>query len=95
MHLRPELQPAFKDGRLLILWPFPPTKNRATATLAQQHNRFVGALTDRIFVPHAAPDSRTAALVEELRSDGKVILSITDLVKSEVSVRGLAQSGAA
>jgi len=62
MRLKPELQPAFKDGRLLILSPFPPTQNRITTALAEQRNRFVGALADRIFVPHAAPGSKSAAL---------------------------------
>jgi hypothetical protein len=42
-------------------------------------DRFVGALADRVFVPHAAPNSRTLALCNELRAAGKQILSITDL----------------
>src|SRR5665213_3410249 len=57
MRLKPELQPVFKDGRLLILSPFPPAQNRITTVLAQQRNRFIGALADSIFVPHAAPGS--------------------------------------
>jgi hypothetical protein len=77
MRLKPELQPAFKDGRLLILSPFAPTpaNARVTAALAQQRNRFVGALADRIFVAHAAPGSRTASLQEELKRTGKSILT--------------------
>lgn len=77
MRLKPELQPAFKDGRLLILSPFAPTtaNARVTSALAHQRNRFVGALADRIFVPHAAPGSRTAFLQEELKRTGKSILS--------------------
>jgi hypothetical protein len=37
-------------GRLLILSPFPsiPANARVTAALAQQRNRFVGVLVDRI-----------------------------------------------
>lgn len=77
MRLKPELQPAFKDGRLLILSPFAPipANARVTAALAQQRNRFVGALAERIFVPHAAPGSRTASLQEELKRTGKSILT--------------------
>lgn len=84
MRLKPELQPAFKDGRLLILSPFAPTPAhaRVTAALAQQRNRFVGALADRIFVPHAASGSRTLALCAELvkpqSGKGKNIVSIDD-----------------
>ena len=78
MRLKPELQPAFKDGRLLILSPFAPTpaNARVTVALAQQRNRFVGALADRIFVPHAAPGGRTASLQEELKRTGKPVFSL-------------------
>lgn len=80
MRLKPELQPAFKEGRLLILSPFAPTpaNTRVTAALAQQRNRFVGALADRIFVPHAAPGSRTLALCGELHQAGKKIITVQD-----------------
>jgi len=84
MRLKPELQPAFKDGRLLILSPFAPTPAhaRVTAALAQERNRFVGAFADRIFVPHAAPGSRTLALCTELvkpqSGKGKKIVTIDD-----------------
>jgi hypothetical protein len=78
MRLKPELQPAFKDGRLLILSPFPPTQNRMTTALAEQRNRFIGALADRIFVPHAAPNSRTLALCATLSNSGKRILTVSD-----------------
>ena len=78
MRLKPELQRAFKEGRLLILSPFAPAKNRITTALAEQRNRFVASLSDRIFVPHAAPGSRTAALTDHLRSSGKQIQTIAD-----------------
>ncbi len=80
MRLKSELQPAFRAGRLLILSPFAPipVHSRATTALAEQRNRFVASLSDRIFVPHAAPGSRTAALTEELRSSGKQIQTSTD-----------------
>ena len=76
MRLKPELQPAFKEGRLLILSPFPPGHNRITANLAQQRNRFVGFLADSIFVPHAATGSRTELLVDLLRKAGKEIRTL-------------------
>jgi len=79
MRLKRELTPAFDAGRLLILSPFPPEDKRMTAALAEARNRFVGAVADRVFVPHAAPNSRTLALCNELRAAGKQILSITDL----------------
>ena len=78
MRLKPELQPAFKEGRLLILSPFPPVQNRITTALAQQRNRFVGTLADTILVPHAAPGSRTLDYCTELSSAGKKIVTIAD-----------------
>jgi predicted Rossmann fold nucleotide-binding protein DprA/Smf involved in DNA uptake len=84
MHLKPELQPAFSAGRLLILSPFGPNQKRITAALAEQRNRVVGALADRVFVAHAAPSSRTLALCEELQSAGKPLLTIDDPANSDL-----------
>jgi len=50
MHLKPELQPAFDGGRLLILSPFGPKHQQITAALAEEGNRFVAALADRVLV---------------------------------------------
>jgi hypothetical protein len=82
MHLKPELQPAFAAGRLLILSPFEPKHKRITAALADARNRFVGALADRVFVAHAAPASRTLALCEELRALGKALYTVDDPANS-------------
>jgi predicted Rossmann fold nucleotide-binding protein DprA/Smf involved in DNA uptake len=78
MHLKPELQPAFAAGRLLILSPFEPKHNRITAALADARNRLIGAVADRVFVAHAAPASRTLALAMELRDEGKPMLTVDD-----------------
>jgi hypothetical protein len=79
MHLKPELQPAFAAGRLLILSPFEPKHKRITAALADARNRFIGALADRVFVAHAAPGSRTLALCEDLRKGGTPLLTVDDV----------------
>jgi hypothetical protein len=78
MHLKPELQPAFESGRLLILSPFPPKYNRITAVLAKQRNHLVTALAQRIFVAHAAPGSRISSLCKDLRYHGKPLLIVND-----------------
>ena len=82
MHLKPELQPAFSAGRLLILSPFEPKHKRVTSALAEARNRFVAALADRMFVAHAAPLSRTMALCEELHARGKQIVTVPDEANS-------------
>jgi len=78
MRLKPELRPAFEAGRLLILSPFEPKHKRITAALAEQRNRVVGALADRVFVAHAAPGSRTMSLCSELHAHGRKILTVSD-----------------
>ena len=78
MHLKPELQPAFNAGRLLILSPFEAKHKRVTAALAEERNRFVAALADRILMAHAAPGSRTLALFRDLIAQGKTVHTIDD-----------------
>jgi hypothetical protein len=78
MHLKPELQPAFAAGRLLILSPFEPKQKRITAALAEERNRFVASLADRAFIAHAAPGSRTLTLSDELRAAGKPVVTVDD-----------------
>jgi hypothetical protein len=78
MHLKPELVSAFNADRLLILSPFAPKYKRITAAHAEARNRFVGALADRIFVPHAAPGGRTVALCHTLLANNKRILTVSD-----------------
>jgi hypothetical protein len=85
MHLKPELVPAFKSGRLLILSPFTPNHKRVTSALAEQRNRFVAALADRIFVPHASPKSRTLALSQECHKRGTPLFTIADPKNSEIA----------
>ena len=75
-------------GRLLILSPFEPKCKRITAVLAEERNRFAGALTDRIFVAHAAPASRTLALCEGLRGLGKELFTVDDTANA--ALRGFA-----
>ena len=88
MHLKPELQPAFASGRLLILSPFEPKHKRITAALADARNRFVGAAADRVFVAHAAPASKTLALCEELQALGKALITVDDT--ANMALRNLA-----
>ena len=78
MHLKPELQPAFAAGRLLILSPFEPKHKRITAALSDARNRLVAAIADRVFVAHAAPASRTLALALAMRDCGTPMMTVDD-----------------
>lgn len=88
MHLKPELAPAFNAGRLLILSTFPPKEKRITAALAETRNRFVGALADRIFVPHAAHGSKTEALCHTLLANNKCVSTIGDPANEHLTSLG-------
>ena len=78
MRLKPELRPAFEAGRLLILSPFEPKFKRSTAALAEERNRFVAGVAEELFIPHAAPNSRTLGLARERAAAGQRIATIAD-----------------
>jgi hypothetical protein len=78
MHLKPELAPAFNAGRLLILSPFSVKEKRITAVRAEARNGFVGGLADRVFIPHAVPGGRTAALCHTLLANNKCVWTVSD-----------------
>ena len=59
MQLKPEWKRALSQNRLLILSIFAGKVRRSKVELAMQRNTFVAALADKIFVPHAAEESRT------------------------------------
>lgn len=88
MQLKPELVSAFDSGRLLILSPFPPKEKRITAALAEARNRFVGALADQVFVPHANSGSKTATLCHTLVANRKILYTVTDLANENLMALG-------
>ena len=67
---------ALKDGRLLVLSPFPATARRPTAELSAQRNDLVAELAQRVFIAHAAPDSKTEAFARCLADAGKPLLTL-------------------
>lgn len=78
MRLKPELEAPFRAGRLLVISPFVHGQKRVTATLAEQRNQFVAALSDRLFIPHVAPGGRIAALAAQMLAERKEVWTIDD-----------------
>ena len=76
MRIPREWRPALDEGRLLVLSPFPATARRPTAELAAQRNNLVAELAQRVFIAHAAPDSKTEAFVRKLAESGKPLLTL-------------------
>ena len=79
MRLRPQLQPAFAAGRLLVLSPFGPKEKRITAALARYRNQHLATLSTDIYIAHAAPGSQILALCRELAdANNKPLLTVND-----------------
>lgn len=59
--LRPELQPVFDAGRLLLVSIF--TERRPSAALCARRNRLVAGLATEIWVPYATPGGQLERLL--------------------------------
>lgn len=71
LRIKPEYRKPLEEGRLLILSPFPEKAKRISAERAFERNRFIAALADSIFIPHAALNSNTEQLCKELQDWNK------------------------
>ena len=65
-----------KEGRLLVLSPFPSTRRRPTAELSAQRNELVANLAHRVFVAHAAHGGKIESLVRTLSESSKPLLTL-------------------
>ena len=77
MRLRPQWKSAIAQNRLLILSAA--KHDRASSTMAQTRNLLVAAIADAIFIAHAHPDSKTAALAQHILTWGKPLLTLASL----------------
>jgi predicted Rossmann fold nucleotide-binding protein DprA/Smf involved in DNA uptake len=68
MRLKPAYKKAIDEGRLLIVSPFPAKQSRISAEQAEQRNRLVATLAERVFVAYAAPGGKTERLCREVVS---------------------------
>jgi predicted Rossmann fold nucleotide-binding protein DprA/Smf involved in DNA uptake len=73
-----EHQAPLDQGRFLYLSPFSEKVRRATVDIALQRKQFLGAVTEKIFVPYAAPSSKTLKLCSLLISWGKAVYTLAD-----------------
>ena len=66
---------AIDNGRLLVLSPFKKKHKRVNASLSDQRNRIVALLAGYIFLPYAAPGSRSENLCKSIIGSGKQIFT--------------------
>jgi len=78
------------EKRLLVVSPFAKSHKRVTAKLANQRNDFVAAISEEIFIIHAASGSGTSELAVKAIKAGKKTYTINDTEN-----RGLIRMGAA
>lgn len=71
-----------EDGRLLVVSPFSARYRRATTKSSELRNRFVAAAAEKIFFLHAAAESRTLALADELIQAGRSVFTF-DMKENE------------
>ena len=79
---------AIDDGRLLVLSPFKKKHKRVTASLSEQRNRLVALLSGYVFLPYAAPGSRTENLCKDIIRSGKQILTFDDEANQSLLAMG-------
>ena len=75
MRLKPGYKKAIDDGRLLVVSPFPAKQSRISAEQAEQRNRLVAALAERVFVAYADPGGKTEQLCREVVAAGKPLFT--------------------
>jgi predicted Rossmann fold nucleotide-binding protein DprA/Smf involved in DNA uptake len=75
MRLKPAYKKAVDDGRLLIVSPFPAKQSRISAEKAEQRNRLVAALAERVFVAYADPGGKTEQLCRDVVASGKPLFT--------------------
>ena len=65
-----------EKGRLLLLSPFAGSQKRATAELAQERNKFVATVADRVCFIYTTPGGTLESLANQLRSGGKTVIAL-------------------
>jgi predicted Rossmann fold nucleotide-binding protein DprA/Smf involved in DNA uptake len=96
MKMRWEYKKPLEDGRLLFLSPFTENMRRQSEQNAIERNYFVAALADKIFVPYAAPESKTEQFYREINLLGKAIYTLKnelnkkliELVRNQANIEG-------
>jgi predicted Rossmann fold nucleotide-binding protein DprA/Smf involved in DNA uptake len=78
MRIKPEYRKPLEDGQLLILSPFSGKEKRISSDRAVKRNYFVAALATDVFIPYAAPGSKTETFCRELLKWGKRVYTADD-----------------
>jgi predicted Rossmann fold nucleotide-binding protein DprA/Smf involved in DNA uptake len=78
MRIKTEYKKPLEDGRLLMVSPFTGKEKRISSRRALRRNYFVAAFAETIFIPYAAPKSKTEMFCHELLKRKKLVYTIED-----------------
>lgn len=76
MRIPREWQRAIEKERLLLASPFAGARKRTTAELAQERNKFVAAVADRVCFVYTTPGGTLESLATDARNVGKPIIAL-------------------
>ncbi|MCL5268491.1 MAG: DNA-protecting protein DprA [Bacteroidetes bacterium] len=82
MRVEREWAVPIEEGRLLLVSPFGARQRRPTKSTAETRNKFVAAASDRLFILHAAANSRTLAFADEILAEEREVLTF-DIKENE------------
>ncbi|WAC07023.1 MAG: DNA-processing protein DprA [Thermodesulfobacteriota bacterium] len=88
LRIRREYRGPLAEGRLLILSPFTANQPRPTVAMSLYRNYFVAALSNRIFVPYAAPSSKTENFCNEILTCQKLLYTFENDFNQNLIFRG-------
>ncbi len=89
MRIKAEYKKPLEDGRLLLLSPFKDKQNRISSERALERNRFIAGLADKIFIPYAAPNSKTEQFCHDLIRWNKPIYTINSEANKNLLALGI------
>jgi predicted Rossmann fold nucleotide-binding protein DprA/Smf involved in DNA uptake len=76
MRITREWQREVEKGRLLLVSPFAGSQKRATAELAQERNKFVAAVADRVCFIYTTPGGSMESLARYSRQSAKPFVDL-------------------
>ena len=89
MRIKKEYQALLKNGRMLIISPFDGKHNRISSERSARRNHFISELADEIFIPYAAPGSKTEKLCFRVLESDKNVFSLDDSYNANLFLRGV------
>jgi predicted Rossmann fold nucleotide-binding protein DprA/Smf involved in DNA uptake len=89
LRIRPEHKEPLEKGRLVFVSFFRSHRHRSDVEMATRRNRFVAAMAEKIFIPFAAPGSKTEHFCRELIAWEKPVYTIAHEANQNLLKLGL------